>query len=140
MGRSDLLLITQTPLSATMKRIDQAIEEQQKHEILSHLKEFRVVIVIAVLVVIALLALVYHLTGKVIAETTLSGRLVGVHHVPARTSAGYNKLSIELANGDTVLVNAPGNLLIRAGSEVEIIRVETENNLVHYRFSRYREP
>ena len=73
------------------------------------------------------------------AQETLFGVLVGLHQVQGNLGSSTTMLAIKLNNGESVLVTAPVNLLIRDGAEVKIIRGKTKHGSVYYYFSGYKE-
>lgn len=122
-----------------MNRIERAIKEQRKRDLFQRIKESKVGIVIVVLVVVVLSWNVYRSTDKVTKQSKLSGVLVGIHQVQGNLGSTTTKLSIRLNNGETVLVTAPEQFVVRSGAEVEIIRGNTAQGAVYHHFGGYRE-
>jgi hypothetical protein len=91
-------------------------------------------------VVLAILAWnIYKANDQVVRSETNIGKVVGIHQSQGNTGSVESMLSVELKNGENVLVKAPIGSPIKSGSLVEVSRVETEQGSVYYEFQRYAE-
>lgn len=122
-----------------MERIEQAIKEQQKRALFQRIKESKAGVTFVFLVVVAFSWNVYRSADKVTEQSNLSGVLVGRHQVQGNLGSTTTKLSIQLNNGETVLVTAPDKFIMQSGAEVEVIRDKTEHGAAYYHFGGYRE-
>ncbi len=93
-----------------------------------------------VFIVLAVLAWnIYKANDRVVKSEKITGRVVGVHQFQGNTGSAHSRLSVQLKNGQTVLVQAPVGYPIRSGSLLEVSRVETEQGSVYYQYVGYVE-
>lgn len=121
-----------------MERFERARRETGRRILFQRLKESKTAIVFVLLIVAALSWSVYRGTDKVIEQNTLSGVLVGIHQVQGKLGSATTRLSIRLSNGETVMVVAPINFIVRTGSEVVVIRDKTAQGAVYHYFGGYK--
>jgi len=121
-----------------MKRLEQAIKEQQKRDMFLRIKESRTGIAFLIIIIVALTFNIYKSLDKASEQSHLSGVLVGMHQVQSNLGSTTTKLSIRLENGETILVTAPAEIIIRSGAEVDVIRLKTTQGSVYHYFSGYK--
>lgn len=122
-----------------MDRIEKELSARKRRIWLQRIMESKLAITFIVLFVIALSWSVYQSTDKVIENDKIYGVLIGMHQVQGNLGSSTTKLSIKLNNGDTVLVTAPDNFVVRDGAEVNLVRDKTEHGSVYYHFVSYRD-
>ncbi|MEY4729373.1 MAG: hypothetical protein RL020_531 [Pseudomonadota bacterium] len=121
-----------------MNRIEQELKNQQKRIWFERIKESKFPIGFLMVIVMVLSWNIYRATDKIKENEKLLGVLDGIHQVQGNLGSSTTMLSIELSNGENVLVTAPVNLVVRENTEVEVIRGTTEHGSVYYYFSRYK--
>ena len=123
-----------------MNRVEQELKNLQRQIWLQRIKESKFAIGLILVIVILLSWNIYRGADKVIESEKLFGVLVGIHQVQGNLGSSTTMLSIKLNNGESVLVTAPANLVVKENAEVEVIRGKTEQGSVYYYFSSYRQP
>ncbi|WP_125931877.1 hypothetical protein [Thiosocius teredinicola] len=122
-----------------MDRIAKEIQRQGRESWLKAITKSKFAIGF-VLVVLAVLAWnIYKANDRVAKSEKKIGRVVGIHQFQGNTGSAHSRLSVQLKNGQTVLVQAPVGRPIRSGSLLELSRVETEQGSVYYRYVGYVE-
>lgn len=133
---ADLKLAPQVPNH--MDRIEREFRKQQKQLWVQRVKESKFAIMLVLVMLIILSWNIYRSNEKVIESERLSGVLVGIHQVQGNLGSPITMLSIRLNNGESAMVTAPTNLVVRNQAEVEIIKGKTEQGSVYYYFGSYK--
>lgn len=121
-----------------MDRIEREFRKQQKQPWVQRVKESKFAIMLVLVMLIILSWNIYRSNEKVIESERLSGVLVGIHQVQGNLGSPITMLSIRLNNGESAMVTAPTNLVVRNQAEVEIIKGKTEQGSVYYYFGSYK--
>ena len=120
-----------------MDNIDKLIKEEKRQSLIKSIKESRSTLVFILIIILVLSWSIYRNTDTVVENTVLNGTLVGIHQLQENDGSTTTKLSIELDNGNNVLVATPINFTYKNNAKVEINMVKTEQNRTYYSFICY---
>ena len=122
-----------------MDKTEQELTKHQRQIWIQRIKESKFVIGLVLMIVIILSWNIYRSTDSIVKSEKMFGVISGIHQVQSNVGSSPTMLAVKLSNGESVIVTAPANLVIRMDAEVEIIRGRSAQGSVYYYFSSYRE-
>ena len=122
-----------------MDRDEQHLTKLQKLILTQDVRDSKVAIGLVLMIVIVLSWNIYRSTDTIVKSEKMIGVINGIHQVQSNAGASPTMLAVKPSNGESVIVTAPANFVIRMDAEVEIIRGKSAHGSVYYYFSGYRE-
>ncbi len=122
-----------------MDRNEPHLTKLQKLIWTQDVRDSKVAIGLVLMIVILLSWNIYRSTDTIVKSEKMTGVISGIHQVQSNVGSSPTMLAVKLSNGESVIVTAPANIVIRMNAEVEIVRGKSAQGSVYYYFSRYRE-
>ncbi len=122
-----------------MKKIDEELRQQRKKIWIEQIKQSKFSIGLVLVIVVILSWNIYKSSDRLVESQSIYGTLIGIHQVQTNLGSSARMLSVELENGERVIVAAPENFVAENQAEVELSKGESAQGSVYYYFVGYRQ-